>query len=343
MVWVQRAEQKQYQARQAALQAENQKVKERGLAPGSVQFDGKGSTLSEKDYQAHLLGTVSIPRINVAIPLFDTTDDSLLQVGATVVQGTSYPTGGANTHAVIAAHSGLPDRELFTNLEEVKVGDEFVLTVLGEKLAYQVETIRVVKPDDTSSLQIEANRDLVTLLTCTPYMINTDRLLVTGHRVPYTAKLAKQVQKSAAKSKTKEAAILIGTGLFILVALGIMGRLLFLYFLRRKRFDLPVVLVDEEGQPLVGMTIVLYQRKGKQPLKRQGQPFQLVSDEAGRVVFTALPRDRYMLKYRQAESVQAVGVVGFKQLKQSKLAIYRQMGDYELTVNDEATVVVRFI
>lgn len=244
---------------------------------------------------------------------------------------------------MIAAHSGLPDRELFTNLEEVKIGDEFVLTVLGEKLAYQVETIRVVKPDDTSSLQIEANRDLVTLLTCTPYMINTDRLLVTGHRVPYTAQLAKQVQKSAAKSTTKEAAILIGTGLFILVALGIIGRLLFLYFLRRKRFDLPVVLVDEEGQLLVGMTLVLYQRKGKQPLKRQGQPFQLVSDEAGRVVFTDLPRDRYMLKYRQAASVQAIGVVGFKQLKQTELTIYHQMAECEVTVDEEAMLVVRFI
>lgn len=151
--------------------------------------------------------------------MFDTTNEKLLQEGATVLQGTSFPTGGIDTHSVISAHSGLPEKKLFTDLEDVKIGEIFVITLFEEKLAYEVDKIDVVEPRDTSVIDIEPGRDIVTLLTCTPYMINSHRLLVTGHRVPYTEEMAQAIKKADDTRKLKELLTLIGVGVAILVLL----------------------------------------------------------------------------------------------------------------------------
>ncbi|MCD8300243.1 MAG: class C sortase [Clostridiales bacterium] len=132
-----------------------------------------------------VMGYVSIPKIDIYLPIYHTTGDEVLQLGAGHLEGSSLPVGGEGTHAVIAAHRGLPSQRLFTDLDELAEGDHFLIYVLDDVLCYEVDQIRVVEPTDTSDLVIEEGEDLVTLLTCTPYGENTQRLLVRGHRVPY--------------------------------------------------------------------------------------------------------------------------------------------------------------
>ena len=119
------------------------------------------------------------------LPIYHYTTDEVLEKGAGHLFGSSLPVGGESTHAVITAHSGLPSAKLFTDLELLKETERFYIHVLGEKLAYEIDNISVVKPDETESLVIVKGEDKVTLITCTPYAVNTHRLLVTGHRVDY--------------------------------------------------------------------------------------------------------------------------------------------------------------
>lgn len=132
-----------------------------------------------------MMGYVQIPKIGVKIPIYHTTTEEVLQKGAGHLPGSSFPVGGEGTHAVISAHRGLPSAALFTDLDKLKDGDYFLLSVLDDVLCYQVDQITTVDPTDTSTLVSEEGKDLVTLLTCTPYGVNSHRLLVRGHRVPY--------------------------------------------------------------------------------------------------------------------------------------------------------------
>ncbi len=130
-----------------------------------------------------IMGYVSVPKIDIALPLYHSTEETELLNGAGHLEGTSLPIGGLSTHSVIAAHRGLPGAELFTNLDKMEIGDHFFLSILNEQLAYEVDQILVVEPEDVSDLVIVEGEDLCTLLTCTPYGVNTQRLLVRGHRV----------------------------------------------------------------------------------------------------------------------------------------------------------------
>ena len=132
-----------------------------------------------------MMGSVEIPKINIKIPIYHTTEEEVLNKGAGHLEGSSLPVGGANTHAVISAHRGLPSASLFTDLDQLKEGDHFLIHVLNETLCYEVDKISVVKPEDTSALAVEDGQDLVTLLTCTPYGVNTHRLLIRGIRTEY--------------------------------------------------------------------------------------------------------------------------------------------------------------
>ena len=128
---------------------------------------------------------VDIPKINVCLPVQHGTGAETLEKSVGHVVGTSLPVGGENTHAVLSAHSGMASSKLFSDIDQLEKGDTFYVHVLGEVLAYQVDSINIVLPTDTSLLQIEEGKDLVTLVTCTPFGVNTHRLLVRGHRVPY--------------------------------------------------------------------------------------------------------------------------------------------------------------
>ena len=130
-----------------------------------------------------MMGYVEIPKINIKLPVYHTTDENVLEQAAGHLEGSSLPVGGAGTHAVISAHRGLPSAKLFTNLDELEVGDTFTITVLDRVLTYEVDRISIVLPTETDLLQPVEGQDYVTLMTCTPYGINTHRLLVRGHRV----------------------------------------------------------------------------------------------------------------------------------------------------------------
>ncbi len=132
-----------------------------------------------------MMGIVEVPKIKIKLPIFHTTSEEVLQEAAGHLEGSSLPVGGENTHAVISAHRGLPSAALFTDLDKMDKGDHFLLHILDDTLCYEVDKISVVKPDDTKDLQVEERMDLVTLLTCTPYGVNSERLMVRGHRVPY--------------------------------------------------------------------------------------------------------------------------------------------------------------
>lgn len=139
-----------------------------------------------------MMGYIKIPKINVQLPIYHGTSEAVLQAGAGHLEGTSLPVGGADTHTVISGHRGLKSKNLFTDLDQMTVGDIFYLKVLNVTLAYEVDQVLTVLPEETEALRIEPGKDLATLVTCTPYAVNTHRLLVRGHRIPYEEAAAKQ-------------------------------------------------------------------------------------------------------------------------------------------------------
>ena len=130
-----------------------------------------------------IMGYITIPRIHVELPIYHGTGDAVLQSAAGHLEGTSLPVGGESTHAVISAHRGLPSAQLFTHLDQLEVGDTFTITVLDRVLTYEVDKITIVLPTEVDDLKVVDGRDYVTLMTCTPYGINTHRLLVRGRRI----------------------------------------------------------------------------------------------------------------------------------------------------------------
>lgn len=134
-----------------------------------------------------IMGYISIPKLGVELPLYHGISAEVLNVACGHLEGTSLPVGGANTHCVLSAHRGLPHAKLFTELDKMEVGDTFTITVLNRTVTYQVDQIKVVLPNETSDVQIVEGEDLCTLLTCTPYGINSHRLLVRGTRIENAA------------------------------------------------------------------------------------------------------------------------------------------------------------
>ena len=130
-----------------------------------------------------IMGCIEIPSIDCVLPIYHGTEESALQTAVGHLEWTSLPTGGEGTHCVLSGHRGLPSAKLFTNLDRLAVGDVFMLRVLDEVLTYEVDQILIVEPQDVSALRIEPDKDLCTLVTCTPYSVNTHRLLVRGHRI----------------------------------------------------------------------------------------------------------------------------------------------------------------
>lgn len=154
-------------------------------------FDDAESELSDEYLQLldpldnGMMGYIDIPKINQKLIIYHGTSASVLEKGVGHLDGTSLPIGGNGTHCVLAAHRGLPGGRLFTDLDQLDIGDKFFLYVSGEILAYEIDYVLVVSPYDADALRIERERDLVTLLTCTPYGVNTQRLLVRGSRIPF--------------------------------------------------------------------------------------------------------------------------------------------------------------
>jgi len=130
-----------------------------------------------------IMGYISIPKVHIKLPLYHGTDENVLQIAIGHIEGSSLPVGGKGTHCIVSGHRGLPSARLFTDVDRIKEGDTWTMTVLNETITYECDQIRIVEPEDLSELQIIEGEDLCTLVTCTPYGINTHRLLIRGHRV----------------------------------------------------------------------------------------------------------------------------------------------------------------
>ena len=176
-----------------------------------------------------IMGYITIPKISVELPIYHGTDEGVLQVAAGHLEGSSLPVGGAGTHAVISAHRGLPSAKLFTNLDELEVGDRFTITVLKRVLTYEVDQISIVLPTEIDQLLPTEGVDYVTLMTCTPYGINSHRLLVRGRRIETPDKL-KHIRVTADAIKIEPIITAPIMALPLLLVL-----LLWLLFSNRKR------------------------------------------------------------------------------------------------------------
>lgn len=172
------------------------------------------------------IGTIEIPSIDVDLPIYAGTNEEILQKGCGHLEGTSLPIGGKSTHSVITAHRGLPQVKLFRDLDKMEVGDVFYYTNVKETLAYQVDQILVIEPWNFDPVLVVEGKDYMTLLTCTPYMINSHRLLVRGHRIPYVPEDKEEAEKKA-KFNYKDF-IVPGFVLLLLI-------LILLIYLRRRR------------------------------------------------------------------------------------------------------------
>ena len=143
-----------------------------------------------------VMGYIEIPEIDLSLPIYHGTGESFLQIAVGHLEWSSLPVGGESTHCVLSGHRGLPSAKLFTNLDKLQEGDTFLLRILNEVLTYEVDQILIVEPQETSALQIEEGKDYCTLVTCTPYGINTHRILVRGHRIE-NAEEAKVIRVTA--------------------------------------------------------------------------------------------------------------------------------------------------
>ena len=201
-------------------QADNQEIQKakenaaaynRTITPGAAQADAysqEGLLAASEDYDSQLnvagngiMGYIEIPKISVNLPIYHSTENDSLERGIGHLLGSSLPIGGESTHSILSGHSGMASQKMFTDLEQLTLGDIFYLHVLDETLAYQVVDVNTVLPYDTSLLGIVPGEDLCTLVTCTPYGINTHRLLVQGSRIPYEE--AEQAQADAAPAEQR--------------------------------------------------------------------------------------------------------------------------------------------
>lgn len=203
------------------------------FSQGETSIDERYESLLNMDGSG-MMGYIRIPKIKVEIPIYHGTSESVLQAGVGHFWGTSLPVGGESTHTVLTGHRGLPTKTLFTNMDKLVKGDVFYIKVLDETLAYQVDQILTVLPEETEALSIVPGQDYATLVTCTPYAINTHRLLVRGHRIPYeeAVKIEKNTSTGIELSFTTK--VLIVTLGIIIIGL-IIAMLYSLYDKRRRK------------------------------------------------------------------------------------------------------------
>lgn len=177
-----------------------------------------------------MMGYIELPKIKILLPIYHGTSESVLQSGAGHLENTSLPVGGESSHSVLSAHRGLPSAKLFTDLNKMELGDVFYIKVLHHTFAYQVDQILTVEPTETDALMIEEGKDYVTLVTCTPYAVNTHRLLVRGTRIPYEEALEITDEMELKAELPLYVKALIGAAAVLLLIYGIVR-----YINRNKR------------------------------------------------------------------------------------------------------------
>ena len=215
------------------------------IQPGaqlSDAFSNEALLWASEDYKNQLnvtgngiMGYVNIPSLNIHLPIYHGTDSKTLEKGIGHLLGSSLPVGGDTTHSILTAHSGMANQKMFSDLPQLKIGDVFYLEVLGETLAYQVDQIKTVMPYDVTYLSIEEGRDLCTLVTCTPFGVNTHRLLVRGTRIPYEVaeEIIEETTPEEKPVSTWEQEYL--KGLYVgLAAVAVMGLAILGYWIYRR-------------------------------------------------------------------------------------------------------------
>lgn len=176
-----------------------------------------------------IMGYIEIPKIKCSLPVYHGTDEGALQIAIGHLEGSSLPVGGESTHCVLSGHRGLPSARLFTDLDQMQEGDIFILHILDEKLAYEVDQIKVVLPEEMSDLEVIEGEDLCTLVTCTPYGINSHRLLVRGHRTDYVETVETKVtEEKEVQTKETEIWIVAAVGILVVIVIGAV-------FIRKRR------------------------------------------------------------------------------------------------------------
>lgn len=177
-----------------------------------------------------IMGYIEVPTIGIKLPIYEGVSEDVLQKGIGWLQGTSLPVGGISTHTVLSGHRGLPTAKLFTDLDRLEVGNEFYIRNMKEIMAYKIINVQVIDPNDISALEVVKGKDLATLLTCHPYMINNQRLLVTGERTAYTGQLNTPSNDNPLENLTSAekdfalAAVITGALLILLVLLAVRSR-----------------------------------------------------------------------------------------------------------------------
>ncbi|MCC8045768.1 MAG: class C sortase [Clostridiales bacterium] len=169
-----------------------------------------------------IMGYIEIPKIDVYLPIYHGTDEGVLEVAIGHLSGSSFPVGGEGTHCVVSGHRGLPSAKLFTDLDELEEGDIFMMYVLGQTLTYEIDQILIVEPDDLTSLEIEEGEDLCTLVTCTPYGVNSHRMLVRGHRVENLEDYTVSVTSDASLVDEKIVALCVAVPILVLLLFAVM-------------------------------------------------------------------------------------------------------------------------
>ncbi|HEM3625149.1 TPA: class C sortase [Streptococcus suis] len=217
----------EYQQQLSKMEEMNKQFAYQNISPGFDPFSDEAKEIEETKviYEDHIIGVISIPKISVRLPIFDQTTEAFLAKGASYLEGTSYPIGGESTHSVISGHRGLTEAKLFTDLPDLVKGDRFYIELgEGEIHAYQVDDIKVVEPTDVSSLQIVKGQDYITLVTCTPYMVNSHRLLVRGYRIPYVPEQMESDEKEAKVDYYALMPILVASIALFLILLLLFGK-----------------------------------------------------------------------------------------------------------------------
>ena len=200
--------------------AYNEKLKENSgrWTPTDEELEEYGRLLNVSD--TGIMGYIEIPKIKVSLPIYHGTDEAILQIAIGHIPGSSLPVGGKGTHCVVSGHRGLPSAKLFTDLDQLEEGDLFMMRILDETLTYEVDQVRIVEPEELSDLEIDEDKDLCTLVTCTPYGINSHRLLVRGHRVENLKEDTIRVTADAQQIDPVMVAPVVAVPLILLLGIG---------------------------------------------------------------------------------------------------------------------------
>ena len=310
---------------QAEMEAQNREITRKsspGVDPYSIlEEDTVAAQAPLSFYEEHTIGVVTIPKINVRLPIFDETLPALLEKGASLLDGTSYPTGGESTHSVLTSHSGLTQAKLFTDLEKLEEGDEFYVEVNGRTLAYRVEQIKVVLPTETDDVKVIEGKDLLTLITCTPYMINSHRLLVRGHRIPYLPTTAGPLENVAKKQQRNM--ILLGTIVTVISVsiLIILIRIVTGYIISRREYNLSILAQNQTGEPLPNLAFELLNARGNKAIRdAEGKAITIHSNHQGEIRAENLKGGSYILRNQEENLLIQVKIKRVNQkMFQSKL------------------------